>query len=69
MTSPLSQVNPESLDYLFNQDPLTMTDETVGKIVDALRADRARFLAQPDKPAKTKKQAADLNVSLEDLGL
>jgi len=68
--SPLSLVRPDSLDVLMNLDPDDMTEEHIGRIVDALRADRERFLAQPEKaPAKEKKKAADLNLTIDDLGI
>lgn len=68
--SPLTTVKADSLDVLFNLDPDDMSDEHVQKIVDALRADRERFLASPEKaPKAEKKKAADLNITIDDLGI
>jgi hypothetical protein len=66
-SSPLSQVNPKSLNELFNTAPDDLTDAEVGAIVAKLQEDRRLFLATPPK-AKSKKVAADLNMTIDDLG-
>jgi len=58
-----------SLTELFSLDPLLLTDQQVDRIVEALRADRARWESEEKKPAAAKKQAASPTLSLGDLGL
>lgn len=67
MKSPLTEVNPNSLESIFNKDPETLTEDDIRKIVEELRADRERFLSAPRSNGKKKEAAA--NISLEDLGL
>lgn len=67
-SSPLSQVNPKSLNELFNTSPDELTDEEVAVIVAKFQADRILFLANPTKKTGPKKVAADLNLSIDDLG-
>lgn len=67
--SPLSLVNPKSLNELFNTSPDELTDAEVAVIVAKFQADRLLFLANPAKKAGAKKVAADLNMSIDDLGL
>lgn len=69
--SPLAQVSPTSLETLFNTDPATFTgpdDPRVIEIVNALRADRARWVENEKKPKK-EKIAAAANLKIEDLDL
>jgi hypothetical protein len=48
-TSPLAEASPESLDELFSTSPLGRTREEWLKVVEALRAQRARW--QEDEAA------------------
>lgn len=68
-SSPLTQVDPKSLNELFNTSPDDLTDEEVAKIVKKLQDDRVLFLATPQKKSGTKKVAADLDLKIDDLGL
>ena len=64
--SPLAEAQPESLQELFDKDPLLLTDPDVERIVTELR--KARDLwAVAEK--KGKKVAAPKNISLSDLDL
>lgn len=65
-TSPLTEAQPESLQELFDKDPLSLTDSDVEKIVTELRAARALWVKAE---AKGKKVAAPKNLSLADLDL
>lgn len=74
-TSPLTKVDPKSLQVLFNEDPEGLTEEECERICEALRADRARFNAEPQpRPKKVaaanlkKKVDANPTLSLDDLG-
>lgn len=40
-TSPLGEVDPHSLNYLFFADPLSLSNDDVGRIVDEVLAKRA----------------------------
>lgn len=70
--SPLAQASPSSLEELFNTDPDLFTgpdDPRVVQIVQALRADRARWIEDEKKPTKKEKIAASADLKIEDLGL
>lgn len=71
--SPLTQALPNSLEELFNTDPELFTgpdDPRIIQIVQAMRADRARWV-EKEKIAKapkvTKKPLAELDLSFDDL--
>jgi len=76
-SSPLSQVDPKSLDFLFAKDPTELTDEEIERIVERLEADRIKFMQAPEsasEPGKTrsnaslgKKVALPTDVSTSDL--
>ncbi len=76
-TSPLEKVSLESLDVLFNTDPGDLDEAGTLRIIEALRKDRERFAAEPEKRApaskvtkvKLVKKSAGSTLSLEDLGL
>lgn len=65
-TSPLAEANPDSLQELFDRDPLELTDADVERIVTELRDQRSRWVKAE---AKGKKQAAPKSLSLADLDL
>lgn len=50
--SPLKEVDPNSLNYLFDKDPLKMTEDDFNKVVAGMREWRAR-----DKESRTKASA------------
>jgi len=53
MTSPLASADPSSLEELFSKDPLDLQSQDLDRIIETLRAQRAKFLAMPEKaPAK-----------------
>jgi hypothetical protein len=66
LTSPIKQVNPNSLESLFNKNPLELTDAEIDQIVAAERAARLNW-----KPEEKKKAKADApsTLSLSDLDL
>lgn len=64
--SPLAEASPESLQELFDKDPLELTDHDVERIVAELREQRGRW-TQAEK--KGKKVAAPKSISLADLDL
>lgn len=66
--TPLSQVAPTSLDELFNKAPDKLTDAELDIIVNALRAERARWNTAEAKK-KTEKKAAKADLNLSDLDL
>lgn len=66
--SPLAQVSPTSLTELFNKPPDILTDTDLDQIVQALRAERARWNTAETKK-KQEKQAAAPTLKLEDLDL
>lgn len=65
-TTPLAEAEAESLQELFDKDPLKLTRDDIETIVSELRAQRERFAKAEAKP---KKQAAPASLSIEDLGL
>lgn len=70
--SPLTQVSPTSLEDLFNTDPDLFEgpdDPRVVQIVEALRIDRARWLAAEAAGKKPKKTEAPPDLSFGDLQL
>lgn len=73
--SPLAEANPRSLDELFNADPLSLTDEDVGKIVADFRNKR-HLWEKEEQEAKTQGRRrkkvykdAPAKLSLADLDL
>lgn len=77
LPDPLANVNPSSLEELFSKDPLELQDQDLDAIVTALRAQRAKFLAQPEKaPSQRKPKLVKVDLGqqspqdfLKDLGL
>lgn len=74
MTSPLVEPTTDSLDALFNLDPLKYTEQDLDKIIEAMRKGRAEFLiaeGQEKKPRATKapKVAPPKDLDLAKLGL
>ena len=65
-TSPLLEASPDSLQELFDKDPLQLTSQDIDRIVAELRSQRERFV-QAER--KGKRQAAPKNISLADLDL
>lgn len=60
----LAEASPDSLQVLFERDPLSLTDENVEAIVTALRQQRAQWKQQE---AKGKKVKPDKTTALGDL--
>lgn len=67
MTSPLAEVQVESLQALFNKNPKDLTDEDILKVCEILRAQKGVFDEEETKP-KTRRKAMP-EVELKDLGL
>jgi protein tyrosine phosphatase len=67
MQSPLAEANPESLQEIFDKDPLSLTDDNIEQVVQELRAQRDKW-ELAEKKTKAKAQVVS-NISLEDLGL
>lgn len=66
--SPLSEASAESLQELFDRDPLTLTDHNIERIVAELRAQRDRWQIA-ERKGRAKAQPAPSAISLEDIGL
>jgi hypothetical protein len=69
--NPLREASPESLNELFERDPLSLTDSDVESIVAQLRVARSKWAeeeAQKQRSGK-KSKPADPNMTLDDLGL
>lgn len=54
--SPLSEADPKSLDDLFNEDPLNLTNDDLDRLVLALRENRAQW-EKEDKAAQSESRA------------
>jgi hypothetical protein len=68
--SPLLEASPDSLDELMSRNPEAWSDADLDRLVNALRAQRAKFdLSESEgkRPAVTRK-AKPKAVSIEDLG-
>lgn len=70
-TSPLREAEPESLNTLFDRDPLSLTTQEVDYIVQKMREGRERWAKEEAEKASRGKKSkpADPNMSLDDLGL
>ena len=76
-SSPLDEAKPESLEDLFNKDPLKLTEQDLVRTVEYFRAARQTFLKQDaakiPRGAKNKaapvKQALDQKLTIDDLEL
>lgn len=70
MQSPLAEADPRSLQQIFDDDPLNLTDDDIERVVVELRAQRSRWeKAEKAGPKKSKAVAAPSAISAEDLGL
>lgn len=69
--NPLEAANPDSLQQLFDKDPLKLTQQDLDAMVAKLRAARANFVkAETAKAANGgKKRSAPAKLSLNDLGI
>jgi hypothetical protein len=69
--NPLREASPESLNELFERDPLSLSDSDVESIVQQLRVARSKWAEEEaqKKSAGKKSKPADANLSLDDLGL
>lgn len=61
-SSPLSQVDPKSLDILFAKDPTELTDAEIEAITERLEADRMKFMQNPDANGEPKKMRSAANL-------
>lgn len=75
-TNPMAEVSSNSLDELFDRDPLELSKQDLELIVQAFRAQRIRWEAdgstEPKKAKAADKKANELenkNLSLDDLNL
>lgn len=68
-TSPLSEASPESLQELFDKDPLKLTDPDIERVVTELRAQRGRWEISQKTRKAPKAETISTAASLEDLGL
>lgn len=72
-TSPLEEVKVESIDILFDRDPLELSDRDIDQMVNYFRENRLRWKQEEKtKSLKPKRESApkkkiDLNLSLDDL--
>lgn len=70
----LAEASPESLAELFSRDPEGYSDQDLGKVIEALRAQRVRWAAaeatpKPQKEAAKKAKSLIATMNPEDLGL
>ena len=67
LLSPLSQVDPNSLDLYFATQPEDLPDEAIDLIVERLQRDRLTFMVNPDSNGEPKKtrSAANLGKKVE----
>lgn len=49
--SPLSEADPKSLDELYNEDPLALTNDDLDRLVADLRLNRARWAKEEAEAA------------------
>lgn len=66
--SPLAEANPESLQELFDKDPLQLTDDDIDRIVAEERSMREKWKLV-EKKGKAPKAQVVANISLADIGL
>jgi predicted DNA-binding transcriptional regulator YafY len=69
MTSPLAEASPESLQELFDKDPLQLTSDDIERIVTELRAQRERWKAAEATGAHKRVKKEVVKLDLADLGL
>lgn len=69
--NPLAEANPESLQEIFDKDPLQLTDDDIERIVAEERSMREKWkLAERAGSTRQKApKAVVANLSLDDLGL
>lgn len=76
MTSPLTTVNPRSLEEIFNASPASLNDTELEAVVIELKRQRAKWqeaeasgkrVSAPKLAKKSKEEL--LNISLDDLGI
>lgn len=63
-TSPLTEVDPDSLNELMARDPLELSGQNIQTIVQALRSQR--IIWERDEKAKPKKATAKTKISTEE---
>jgi len=73
-TSPLSEVDPASLNELFARDPMDLTNQDLDKIIAALRAQRLKWKQDEasggaKKAAKIANAAETKKISVDDLDI
>lgn len=62
--SPLAEASSDSLEVLFNRDPLNLSDADVTRIREEFRRIRKRLAEAPPKAAKAEKKAT---ISMDDI--
>ena len=76
--SPLAEADPKSLDELFNEDPLELTETDLAALVAEFRANRDKWAKEDaasqaqGRPRKSKEYKAKLpkgQLNLSDIGL
>ena len=67
--SPLTEADPQSLNILFDKDPLELTDQDIDAIVAELRKARTEWATEESSKSKSKASKVTANLSLEDLDL
>jgi hypothetical protein len=68
--SPLAEANPESLQEIFDKDPLKLTDDDIERVVAEERAMREKWKASERAGSTRKPPKQEVpNLSLDDLGL
>lgn len=76
--TPLVEADPKSLDDLYNEDPLNLTDEDIDRLTEDMRANRALWEKEEKaaaaegrarKPKSYKPKVPKGSLSLDDIGL
>src|SRR5215472_13360677 len=68
-SSPLTQVDPKSLDFLFAKDPNELTDPEIESVVEKLEADRMKFMQNPDSAGEPKKSKSPADLKTKKIEL
>lgn len=74
MESPLEEANPNSVDELYNKEPLSLTDEELERLVEVYRAQgatNAALAANSGRKGKPKgeRPVIDIDALVEDIKL
>lgn len=69
LQSPVTEAKIESLQELFDKDPMDLSEQDIDRIVLELRKARVEFIEKEKAPKKAKIQPPSTPLSLTDLGI